>query len=199
MLQPLSCCSGFNPGLQSTKLSFSHSSPPPKIPAWALHNPSVPDLHSLWSPFFSPPSLCCCQSKPLLTDVGCCNALLSIHQILKSLFFCRENANYWRFPCEVCWWQESLTGCRSFAYIWSFIGKGLSSYMHQDTASLVFLLWMLFCSHLNNHLCFLSKKALSRKNGEQLGARDSSVENTRSLELLFCRDVHGVSRMMLIK
>lgn len=71
--------------------------------------------------------------------------------------------------------------------------------MHQDTASLVFLWWMLFCSHLNHHLFFLSKRALYGKNGGQWGVRDSNVGNTRLSELLFCRDVHGVSRIMLIK
>lgn len=149
------CCdSGFGPQLHPTKLSFTHGSSS-TINSCFRPSRSLCALFIEW--FCFPLSL----HRSLLTDVGCCNVLFGIRQIFKSLFLCREKMPITRGShVNSADDRNHLLFVTLFAYIWSFVGKGLSLYMHLDATSLVFLLWMLFCSHLNNHLCFLSKRAL---------------------------------------
>lgn len=150
--------------IQSAELLLSNGS-------LATKNSCLSSSHTPWarSPLPEWPFLLSCVPVPPAQVTAAPNALPDTHQIFKSLIFQGKNANYQRLPPEFCWWQESLTVCHSLAYIWWFIGKGLSLCTHQDTASLVFLGWMLFSSHLNNHLFFLSNRAFYGRMGASEG------------------------------
>lgn len=155
--------------------------PPAELP---LSNGSLSPINSSWARSPLPEWAFLLSCVPVLPAqvTAAPSALLHTPQIFKSPSFCREKMPITRGShVNSADDRNHLLFVTLFACIWWFIGKGLSLCTHQDMASLVFLGWMLFCSHLNNHLFFLSSRALYGRTGAREG-RGTAAQETQGYQ-----------------
>jgi len=199
--QPLILSSGFGPGLQSTKLSLNNDS-------LSTINSCLSSLHTLWarSPLSVEAFLLSSITMLLPVQVTADWCWLPVTHCLaftKSLnppFFFSE-----KMPITRGSHVNSADDRNHLLFVTLLpTFDGLLKKGSVYVCTKILLHWYSFggCSCAPILIIISSsylKRALYGKNGGQWGVRDSNVGNTRLSVLLFCRDVHGVSRTTLIK
>lgn len=164
-LWPLTCSSGFGPWFQSAELPLGNGS-------LSTINSCLSSSHTPWARSLLPEGALLLSCVPLLPAqvTAAPNALLGTYQIFKSLFFCRKKMLITRGShLNSAGDRNHLLFVTLLPVSDGLLGKGSVYACTKDMASLVFFGWMLFCSHLNNHLFFLSKRAYMGKSGPMRG------------------------------
>lgn len=192
-LWPLTCSSGFGPWFQSAELPLGNGS-------LSTINSCLSSSHTPWARSLLPEGALLLSCVPLLPAqvTAAPNALLGTYQIFKSLFFCRKKMLITRGShLNSADDRNHLLFVTLLPVSDGLLGKG-SVY----ACTKIWLHWYSLggCSFAPILIIISSSylRGLIWENRGQWGARESSIGNTRLSELLFCKGVHGGSRIRLI-